>query len=868
LATVIRNLKKLPVLSAATVALYAHAGSAQVIPSKTIVGRDSVVVRAGADYAAGGFHRKMLGDNYRDLWTANIKVPVLDLRTFAGGITAFKEGGGKQAKNLRFITKDSVEYVFRQAHKTSLVLPDQYEGTVIWWIFRDVGSASHPASAAAAAPLAEAVGLLHANPVLVMMPDDPALGEWRKEFGGVLGWIEEYPSVPKDAPAFFGANEVLDSEELLEKMNKDPEIRIDDKTFLRAVLLDMVLGDNDRHPLQWKWIRTEKSKSALWRPMPRDRDKVFVSYEGTLLNLARKFESSLVKFTPTYPDPTALFRNATEYDRRMLADLDRSEWDAAVRDVQQRLTNSVIDDAVAAMPKEYAASSREIAKTLKARRDALPDEATRYYLQLWNVADIHATDAADRATITRAADGTVEVTLQSGKDEPYFSRRFNPADTRRIRVYLHEGDDTALITGAGPSSSIAVRVIGGNGNNSLVDQSTVAGHRNPSNLYDQGPTTGVKYAKDTVAEKADEDLTINTYFNRRPWVRAYGTLIPPIRDHGTSMRPIGTVKTGHGLGLIGRLGVVHKSYGFRRVPYESMWKAEVAYATTNRFEVALAGDKRFESTSFHIPAEAKASQFEVVEFHGFGNDVPRSRSSFYHVKQTQYSFRPAIALSLNPESEISLGPIVRYTSTDSAANRFISEERPYGFPHFGQAGMELKLKYDTRVYPDTLKPRAVLEVDGSAYPAIWDAVYAYESLDGAVSTFLTIPVAKKPVIALRGGGKKLFGDFPYFDAAFLGGSHSLRAENRQRFAGDASLYGSAELRVPVAQFPLILPLDVGLLGFFDTGKVYVDGESPGGWHKTKGVGLWIGFLDPGRSINILFTDNDDHRVITNIGFAF
>jgi hypothetical protein len=391
-------------------------------------------------------------------------------------------------------------------HKTSIVLPDQYEGTVIWWIFKDVGSASHPTSAIAAAALGEAAGLIHANPVLAVMPDDPALGEWRKEFAGVLGWIEEYPSVPKDAPAFFGAQEVLDSEELLEKMNKDPDTRIDDKTFLRAVLLDLVLGDNDRHPLQWKWIQTEKKKSAPWRPMPRDRDKVFVSYEGTLLSLARKFESSLVAFRPEYPDPTALFRNAVEYDRRMLADLDRSEWDAAVRDIQQRLTNRVIDDAVAGMPREYAASSKELAEIVKARRDALGDEATRYYLQMWNVADIHGTDAADRATINRAPDGKVQVTLQSGKDEPYFSRSFDPVDTRRIRVYLHEGDDSALITGSGPSSSIAVRVIGGNGNNSLVDQSTVAGHRNSADLYDQGPTSGVKYARDTVGERPTKIL--------------------------------------------------------------------------------------------------------------------------------------------------------------------------------------------------------------------------------------------------------------------------------------------------------------------------------------------------------------------------
>jgi hypothetical protein len=81
----------------------------------------------------------------------------------------------------------------------------------------------------------------------------------------------------------------------------------------------------------------------------------------------------------------------------------------------------------------------------------------------------------------------------------------------------------------------------------------------------------------------------------------------------------------------------------------------------------------------------------------------------------------------------------------------------------------------------------------------------------------------------------------------------LRAEERQRFAGDASVYGNAELRVPVAQFPLILPLDVGLIGFSDVGRVYVKGDSPGGWHSTSGGGLWIGLLNPGTNFNILFT---------------
>jgi len=852
---------------AATIALLIVLPSLRAQSQIPSPGKDSVVVIAGADYAAGGFHRKMLGNNYRDIWTKPIKVPVLDLHTFAGGITPTKTGGGKQAPNLHFVNSDSAEYVFRFVHKTEVVLPDQYKGTVIYWIFADEGSASHPASAAAADPIMEAAGTLHPHPRLAVMPDDPALGEFRKTFAGALGWIEEFPAAPKKGTAFANANEIVESVDLLEKMNKDPETRIDERGFLTAVLTDLFLGDNDRHPLQWKWARLEKGKESPWMPIPRDRDKVFVSYEGTLINLARIAQPSLVRFAPTYTTPTALFRNAVDFDRRMLASLDKTVWDSTARALQQKFSNSVIDEAVNAMPPEYAASSREIAQKLRSRRDLLPQVADTYYGSLWHYADIHGTDADDRATVTRLSDGSVEVRLQSGKGDPYFVRRFVPAETNEIRLYLHDGNDSAVVTGT-PQSSIPVRIIGGNGNNFLVDQSVVGGRRNSTHFYDVGSVTGVKYAKDTAAERKDEDLAINTYFNRRPWLHAYGTLIPPQRDYGTSVKPFVGVRTGRNLGVVTKIGATRYVYGFRDVPYSSATSGMVALSTTGRFAVTLGEDKRFEGSDVHVPVDAGVTQLEQVEFRGFGNDVPDLRGKVYEVKQTQFSFRPAVGYSFNPASEISLGPVVRYTTTDSLAGRFIAAERPYGFPRFGQAGLQLKFHFDTRYLPDTLKPRAVIDINGSGYPSMWDAKSAYEALSGVAVAYITLPVKIRPVLALRAGGKKLFGDFPYFDAAFLGGSQSLRTEERQRYAGDASMYGTTELRVPVAIFPLIVPLDVGLLGFMDIGKVYVDGDSPGGWHKGTGGGFWVGFLDPGTSLNVVFTNNPDKRVVSSFGFAF
>ena len=45
------------------------------------------VVTPGADYAKSGIWTVFAGRHYRDLWTVPIRVPVLNLQRFAGGLT-------------------------------------------------------------------------------------------------------------------------------------------------------------------------------------------------------------------------------------------------------------------------------------------------------------------------------------------------------------------------------------------------------------------------------------------------------------------------------------------------------------------------------------------------------------------------------------------------------------------------------------------------------------------------------------------------------------------------------------------------------------------------------------------------------------
>ena len=859
---------RIPVAIGLATVLMSSATSRAAAQSQTrIGGSDSVVVVPGEIYKAGHFHESLLGKNYRDEWTAPIKVPVLNLRTFHGGLKPGKTGGGAQTVSLRFSAADGSEWVFRSVKKKFSVLPAQYKGTIVWYIVRDQGSASHPLGAIAADPIQTAAGVLHPHPAVAMMPDDPLLGENQKEFAGMLGEMEERPEVPKNGPAFAGASKIIGSDTLLDRLNTDPETRVDARALLTALEVDMLIGDNDRHPDQWKWARFGGHEGA-WVPIAEDRDHAFVSYEGFLMRIARFALPNLVTFENSYPDPQGLFANAIEFDRRVLGSLEKSVWDSVATSLQQKITDGVIDNALGTLPPEYANDSRAMASKLKVRRDGLRGEADRYYDAIWKIADIHGTDADDQATIVRSGEGIVDISIQSGNSSPYFSRRFVANETNEIRIYLHGGNDRATVEG-NVRRSILVRIIGGNGNNTFVDNSIVGGSRNPTELYDAGSVQNVKYARDTIDEKINIDDAFNHYFNRRPWERAYGTLIPPQRDRGSSLKPSLGLHSQRLLGIYPSVGVTSTFYGFRKVPYSLMTEADLAYSfASQRLRVRGLLDKRFAESDTHIPVSAHMSQFEVVQFHGFGNDVADLRGKVYDVRQRQWEFNPAIGRSFSPVSDISLGPIVRYTTTDTLGSPFLTQQRPTGYSKYGQAGLRLKAHIDSRYYPDTMKPRIVLDVAGAGYPAMWDVAKAYESLDGFAAAYFTLPAPKLPVLAFRAGGKKLWGSAPYFDAAFLGGSETFRTEEKQRYAGDASMYGSAELRVPIAKFPFILPLDVGALGFADAGRVYVNGQSPGGWHSAAGGGFWVGYLNPGINFNVLFTNRSARRVVTNIGFAF
>ena len=80
----------------------------------------------------------------------------------------------------------------------------------------------------------------------------------------------------------------------------------------------------------------------------------------------------------------------------------------------------------------------------------------------------------------------------------------------------------------------------------------------------------------------------------------------------------------------------------------------------------------------------------------------------------------------------------------------------------------------------------------------------------------------------------------FYQASNIGGNNGLRGFRTERFTGKNSLVGSADVRYSFPSFKTnILPLQIGIFGGADVGRVWLKGEDSEKWHNDYGGGFWI-----------------------------
>ncbi|MCZ4245722.1 BamA/TamA family outer membrane protein [Pedobacter punctiformis] len=795
---------------------------------------DSIMVSIKPEYdSVGRFHRFLFGENYRKEYAAKTKMPVIRISEIAGGLKATKRGGGNQSRSLRLEDKNGKEWVLRSVEKyPEVLLPAQLRETFAKDIIQDNMSAQNPFSALVVPDLAKAAGIPHSTPKIGWVSPDDNLGEFAPAFANTVCLLEEREPL----------GDSDNSAKMYKKLNEDNDNTFDGPAWLKARAFDVLLGDWDRHDDQWRWKDTQKEGGKHYIPVPRDRDQVFFMSDGFIQRYTQS--SSLLPMMQGYErnikNINWFLWEGRELSSRWTANIDEQEWNKIINEFCAYYTDEIFENALKKLPAPaYSLHHDKILAELKERRATLPKMMNDYYHFFNRIVDIEVSDKNELVQINDTKDKGLAVKINKISKEgnikgELFNRVFDPKVTKELRVYLHDGNDSLILNNK--TSSIKIRIIGGKGNK-VYDFEKSNG---TVKLYDKKNKTVFKGDDASKITKTLSNDTANVSYIAKDMYRRNSVLL----NAGYNSDD----------GLL--LGLIYKQTnpGFRKTPYGNSQTISFLHSfQTAAFKFDYKGEwlKAVGKADFILKGSANAPN-NTQNFFGLGNETYfdshgddiryyRSRFNLYQIDASLRWRRPKSTLSIGPSYQYykfnkdgNEGRFIKNTAQlHSADSLTIENEKMF-------AGAVVNFTNNTR--DNDLLPTLGSYIDFKllAYKGVNKNSNSFGQFTASIALYKNLDGRKNFILADRVGGGLTFGKPAFYQAQFLGGQGNLLGFRQYRFAGDHSFYNNLELRAKLGDLvSYVLPGQVGLLGFYDVGRVWKRNDVSDVWHHGVGGGVYF-----------------------------
>jgi len=797
--------------------------------------KDSVIVSIDTTYnEAGKLHRFILGNNYRKEWATPVDLKVFDISKEKGGLKIKSLGGGRQTLSLELEDKKGNEWALRTINKNpEKAIPVAFRESVANDMVQDMISAQHPYAPMVIPDLAKAVNIVEATPSFYFVPNDPAFGIYRKKFANTICLLERKEPTPDNS-------DTKSTQKVIENLFEDNDDRIDQQEVLRARLLDMYIGDWDRHYDQWRWGTQDTGKGKIYYAIPRDRDMAFFYSDGFLIKLvSRRLLPFLKGFREDIPSINWLNWSARDFDRIFLNQLDKNTWEKTVEDFQKNITDSVIIKAVKKIPPPiYALDSTTITKKLIGRRKALGDGALHYYSFLSKSVNVVGSNKKEYFKVSGEGN-QLNVKVYKRKDKLdsvslMYNRTFDRDDTKEIRLYGLNDDDIFEID-SNAHSKIRVRIIGGKGNDTFNINGRVHNY-----IYDvntkENHILHHSYSKIKTSPNPNVNNYNYTYFK-------YNTYRFPRLELGYN--PDDKFMIGVGFAM--------HTYGFRKDPYATQQKISALYALNGgAYQIKYFGEFNEVLGKYDVVVNAEYYNPVLNNFFGLGNETvkdPTKSLDYYKVRYKYSEVNAQLRNRFNPILSVALGPTVAHYW-----NRYNDNEgKILGKPSL--IGLDSADIYSNKTYAGATLSILVNNLDNVLLPTRginWNTEFTalggltqtsrpFTKLTSDMAVHAALSDPAKVVAVLRLGGGHIFSQhYEYFQALNLGENNFLRGFRKNRFSGNSLAYGSLEMRVKLFDSKShVLPGSVGVIGFDDIGRVWVKNEDSKKWHNAYGAGFYF-----------------------------
>ncbi len=830
----ITNTKKILFLLVSTLVInYTSVAQTSTINDST----SFIKIKAGEKYNKNGFYKLFWGEHYRKEWNTPVVVKKVMLDTMRDGLNVYQTGGSRQTKSIRVTDKNEREYTFRSVNKTfGGALPEIALGTFIEKLANDQVTISHPYSALVVASLADAAKIYHANPELVYVPKQNALGKFNDSTGDILYTFEQRPDENwETAPNFGNSKKIVSTEKMLEKILEDNDNAVDQKAFLKARLFDMLIGDWGRHDDQWRWATFKDDKKTLYVPIPRDRDNAFTKFDGLLLKVlipAAKAKH-LQTFNNDLKDVNRFNFPARHLDHHLLNKVTLEEWIAIAKELQTDISDAEIDDAVRKFPPEvYPISGPEIAAKLKARRGELVDWATTYYNFLTEDVEITGTEDKEKFEIIRLNDNETEVNIYKiGKDggtknKPFYHRVFKGNETNEIRLYGIKGNDEYKVTG-NVNKGIKVRLIGGTDKDIYQDESVVKGPSHKTKIYDN-PGNDVDVKTKETELHISSDTSINRYDYKYFKYNKKGT-VPQIFFNNDDRVFVG-------------LGYKTEKNKWRKNNFANTQYIDAKYSISQKgFSTTYFSNFLELIGNWNLKNYLNYDEIRWTNYYGLGNEtvlVNKDRD-FHRTRSEEFLAKVGVDRVVNNRHRFYTG--INYNTyrilNDTA--RFLVKQNGFtpasmnGHESFG--GADVGYVYQN-INDSVLPTKGIsFQIDGSYIDNLRKSTNNVGKY--AASANIYLPLSKKFSLHIRGGASTLSGDPQFYQYNKLGGSSSLRGYQRDRFYGNSTAFNQNEVRFITNVRSFLFNGKFGVFGLYDQGRVWLKGQKSNELHSSYGGGI-------------------------------
>lgn len=330
-----------------------------------------------------------------------------------------------------------------------------------------------------------------------------------------------------------------------------------------------------------------------------------------------------------------------------------------------------------------------------------------------------------------------------------------------------------------------------------------------------------------------DDYDINSYHYKKHKFRRY----MPIPILG--FNPDDGVKLG--------LRNLFTIYGFERNPFTQQHALNFSYYfATKGVDLMYTGE--FANVFNHWNLFFKAaftSPNYTINYYGMGNETENLEDElgddYHRVRVSASALYPSLKWKGRMGSQFDLGGTFEGIEIENTEDRFINTvpdlpmERQY---YLGVKASYLYENYDNEAFP-TLGLSAQLDVGWKTNKDHREENNAYITPSLGLN-YKLIPSGRL-VLATKLKGNFIIGDtYAFYNAANIGGNDGLRGYRNQRFTGDTSYYQNSDIRYHWKSIKTgLIPIELGVFGGFDYGRVWLEGENSNDWKTSYGGGLSI-----------------------------